>query len=89
MPFGSGVVRRRAQQKRDWLLPSKKHPWMPSGSVTREDRDAELDEVLREIGNELLEHEVPERLLRVVRAAAAAAEQAKEEKQTKRSRKPT
>lgn len=61
---------------------------MPSGCATGDDRDAELDEVLREIGNGLLEHEVPERLLRVVRAAAAAADQAKREKQTERPRNP-
>jgi hypothetical protein len=35
------------------------------------DRDAELDQALRELGDELLKQEIPERLLRVLRAAAA------------------
>ena len=34
------------------------------------DRDAELDQALRELGDELLTQEIPERLLRVIRAAA-------------------
>ena len=33
------------------------------------DRDAELDEALRELGDEMLDQEVPERLLRVLRSA--------------------
>jgi hypothetical protein len=33
------------------------------------DRDAELDQALRELGDELLTQEIPERLLRVVRTA--------------------
>jgi len=37
------------------------------------DRDSELDAVLREIGNDFLEPEIPERLLRALRAAAGAA----------------
>jgi hypothetical protein len=45
------------------------------------DRDAQLDEALREIGNEFLEQEIPERLLRALRAAADAAEQARAEDQ--------
>ena len=32
-------------------------------------RDVELDEALRELGEDLLEQEVPERLLRVLRSA--------------------
>ena len=32
-------------------------------------RDAELDEALRELGDDLLDEEVPERLLRVLRSA--------------------
>jgi hypothetical protein len=35
------------------------------------DRDAELDQALRELGDELLKQEIPERLLRVLRSAAA------------------
>jgi hypothetical protein len=57
-------------------LPPNKDQWTPSVSATGADRDAKLDELLREIGNDLLEQEVPERLLRVVRAAAAAADEA-------------
>jgi hypothetical protein len=33
------------------------------------DRDAELDQALRELGEDLLEREVPERLLRVLQSA--------------------
>lgn len=33
------------------------------------DRDAELDAALRELGDDLLDEEVPERLLRVLRSA--------------------
>jgi hypothetical protein len=36
------------------------------------DPDAELDEALRELGEELLDQEIPERLLRVLRAAREA-----------------
>lgn len=32
-------------------------------------RDAELDQALRELGEDLLDEEVPERLLRVLRTA--------------------
>jgi hypothetical protein len=32
-------------------------------------RDAELDEALRELGEDLLNQEIPERLLRVLRSA--------------------
>jgi hypothetical protein len=36
---------------------------------TSKDRDAELDDALRELGADLLEQEIPERLLRVLRSA--------------------
>jgi hypothetical protein len=36
------------------------------------DPDAELDKALRELGEELLDQEIPERLLRVLRAAREA-----------------
>ena len=49
------------------------------------DRDSELDAVLREIGNEFLEHEIPERLLRALRAAAG---EAPREEEGERSLKP-
>lgn len=32
-------------------------------------RDAELDEALRELGDDLLDEEVPERLVRILRSA--------------------
>jgi hypothetical protein len=35
------------------------------------DRDAELDQALRALGDELLDQEIPERLLRVLRSAVA------------------
>ena len=35
-------------------------------------RDAELDEALRELGEDLLDQEIPERLLRVLRSAKEA-----------------
>jgi hypothetical protein len=37
------------------------------------ERDAELDQVLRELGNDVLQQEIPDRLLRLLRAAAEAA----------------
>jgi hypothetical protein len=49
------------------------------------DRDSELDAVLREIGNEFLEPEIPERLLRALRAAAGAADKAQPEAEGERS----
>ena len=36
---------------------------------TPKTREAELDEALRELGDDLLEQEIPERLLRVLRSA--------------------
>jgi hypothetical protein len=41
---------------------SKGHQWPPA------DRDAELDEALRELGDEMLDQEIPERLLQVLRS---------------------
>jgi hypothetical protein len=38
----------------------------------RSDADAELDHALRQLGDDLLDPEIPERLLRVLRAAAPA-----------------
>lgn len=35
-------------------------------------RDAELDEALRELGEDLLNQDIPERLLRVLRSARPA-----------------
>jgi hypothetical protein len=47
------------------LKPSKHHQW------PKADRDAELDEALRELGDEVLKQEIPERLLRLLRSARA------------------
>ena len=35
-------------------------------------RDAELDQALRELGNDVLQQEIPDRLLRLLRAAEEA-----------------
>jgi hypothetical protein len=45
---------------------SKDHQWPPA------DRDAELDEALRELGDEMLDREIPERLLQVLRSGEKA-----------------
>ena len=42
------------------------------GQGLEADRDAELDDALRELGEEVLNQEIPERLLRVLRSARAA-----------------
>jgi hypothetical protein len=41
------------------------------------ERDADLDQVLRALGNEVLQQEIPDRPLRLLRAAAEAARAAK------------
>jgi uncharacterized protein with von Willebrand factor type A (vWA) domain len=40
---------------------------------TPKDPDAELDQALRELGDDLLKQEIPERLLRVLRTAREGA----------------
>jgi hypothetical protein len=47
---------------------------------TPKNRDAELDEALRELGDDLLEEEVPERLLRVLRSTPEADKKPKRQK---------
>jgi hypothetical protein len=47
---------------------------------TRSNRDAELDQALRELGDDLLEQEVPERLLRVLRSASDSNKKPKRQK---------
>jgi hypothetical protein len=42
---------------------SKPHRWPTA------DRDAELDDALRELGEEVLNQEIPDRLLRALRSA--------------------
>jgi hypothetical protein len=60
-PSSVGVKRERSLSKdskpepMDWPTPAN--------------RDAELDAALRELGEDLLEQEIPERLLRVLRSA--------------------
>jgi hypothetical protein len=47
---------------------------------TRLNPDAELDQALRELGDDLLEQEVPQRLLRVLRSAREADKKPKRQK---------
>jgi hypothetical protein len=47
---------------------------------TPNDRDAELDQALRELGEDLLEQEVPERLLRVLQSARETGKKQKRQK---------
>ena len=47
---------------------SKQHLWPKA----RASRDAELDEALRALGEDVLKQQIPERLLRVLRAARDA-----------------
>jgi hypothetical protein len=47
---------------------------------TPKDRDAELDEALRELGEDLLNQEIPERLVRVLRSARPADQKGKPDK---------
>jgi hypothetical protein len=59
-PSSLAVKRERSLSK-----DSKPEPIWP----TADNRDAELDEALRELGEDLLEQDIPERLLRVLRSA--------------------
>lgn len=43
------------------------------------DRDTELDQALRELGEDLLNQEIPERLLRVLRSVRQADQKGKRE----------
>jgi hypothetical protein len=52
-------------------LPHDRRSKNPLRLRAQSDRDAELDQTLRELGDELLKQEIPERLLRVLRFAAA------------------
>jgi hypothetical protein len=44
----------------------------PSQARAEAELNAELDRVLREIGSEVLEQEIPQRLLRILRSAPGA-----------------
>ena len=48
-------------------MPETKQPKRPRQPTA--DRDAELDEALRDLGDEMLNQKIPERLLRVLRSA--------------------
>jgi hypothetical protein len=52
-------------------LPHDRRSKDPLRLKAQSDRDAELDQALRDLGDELLKQEIPERLLRVLHAAAA------------------
>ena len=51
-------------------MPEAKQPKRDQSPVA--DRDEELDQALRELGDEVLNQEIPERLLRVLRSARDA-----------------
>jgi hypothetical protein len=57
---------------------SKPYPGPPG------DRDAELDEALRELGDEMLDQEIPPRLLQVLRPAGKADKSDKADRKGKR-----
>ena len=59
-----------AAEARASSLPHERRSKDPLRSRAQSDRDAELDQALRELGDELLMQEIPERLLRALRAAA-------------------
>jgi hypothetical protein len=63
---------------RDLCL-SQDHKAKPKVWPTPKDRDAELDEALRELGEDLLNQEIPERLLRVLRSAKETDKKGKRE----------
>ena len=58
---------------------SKHHQWPAA------DRDAELDEALRDLGDEVLNQEIPERLLRVLRSAREGDKTTKDDRKGKRA----
>jgi hypothetical protein len=59
---------------------SQKSFWPKAGT----DRDAELDAALRELGEEVLRQEIPERLLRVLRPAKEAGSKPEQDDQEPR-----
>jgi hypothetical protein len=62
---------------------TSKDPLRPTSDA---ERDAELDQALRLLGDELLSQEIPDRLLRLLRSAADAEEQAQQEDRAERDR---
>jgi hypothetical protein len=78
---GGPVIRTgRARQSREIASLSKDKKPEHMVWQTPDDRDAELDKALRELGEDLLEREVPERLLRVLRSAREADKRRKRQK---------
>jgi hypothetical protein len=66
------VATERSRSETDSLAQSKsKDPLRPRPDA---ERDAELDQALRELADELLSQAIPERLLRVLRSAEEAEE---------------
>ena len=63
---------------RDLRLPQDRKS-RPKVWPTPKNPDAELDEALRELGDDLLDREIPERLLRVLRSARAPERKEKRE----------
>jgi hypothetical protein len=61
---------------------TKHHLWPKA----RANRDAELDEALRELGEEVLNQDIPERLLRVLRSASEIDAPGEAGKKSKRQR---
>jgi hypothetical protein len=64
---------------RDRSLTQNSKP-VPMVWSTPNDREAELDQALRELGEDLLEQEVPERLLRVLQSARETGKKQKRQK---------
>jgi hypothetical protein len=58
---------------------SKENKSQPMVWPRPKNRDAELDEALRGLGEDLLNQEIPERLLRVLRSAREAERKGKRE----------
>lgn len=58
---------------------SQNHKSKPKVWPTPKDRDAEIDEALRELGEDLLNQDIPERLLRVLRSVKDADRKSKRE----------
>jgi hypothetical protein len=54
---------------------TKHHLW----PKPRANRDAELDEALRELGEEVLNQDIPDRLLRVLRSASKVDKKGKQD----------
>ena len=78
----------RAQRSEIESLRQSQNRNDPLRSKAAAERDAELDQTLRELADELLTEEIPERLLRVIRSAAQTEHEAQQENATERGRYP-